>query len=110
MHVADDGLRLEMRTGFAELRAGMDGKFAGLRLEIEGKFAEMRTGFAEMNDRYASLLLEMRTGFAEQRAEMNDKHASLRHEVMRTSLSLKIWVLTVAGTLLAVMAHGFHWI
>jgi predicted metal-dependent enzyme (double-stranded beta helix superfamily) len=52
MHVADDGLRLEMRTGFAELR----------------------------------------------------------HEIMRISLSLKIWMLSIAGTLLAVMAHGFKWL
>jgi len=29
---------------------------------------------------------------------------------MRTSLSMKIWMLSVAGTLLAVMAHGFKWI
>ena len=74
MHVGDDGLRLEMRTSHDRLQ------------------------------------LEMQTGFAEQ----NDKYASLRHEMMRISLSLKIWMLsiggTLTGTLLAVMAHGFKWL
>jgi hypothetical protein len=60
--------------------------------------------------KFGELRAEMTRGFAESRAEMKDEYASLRYEIMRTSLSLKIWMLSIAGTLLAVMAHGFKWL
>jgi predicted RNase H-like nuclease (RuvC/YqgF family) len=93
----------EIRSELGSLNAGV----AALRDEMHVSVGELRNETRTSHDR---LQLEMHTGFAEQ----NDKHASLRHEMMRISLSLKIWMLsiggTLAGTLLAVMAHGFKWL
>jgi chromosome segregation ATPase len=90
---------LDIKTDIREIRSELG--------SVSAVVAALRD---EMHVSDNGLHLEMRTGFAEQRSEMNDKHASLRHEMMRTALSLKIWVLCVSGTLLAVMAHGFKWL
>jgi hypothetical protein len=58
----------------------------------------------------ASLRDEMHTGFGALRHEMHVGFAALTEELVRTSLSNRIWMFSFAGGLLAVMAHGFKWI
>ena len=46
----------------------------------------------------------------ELRSEMRSGDERLHRLIIRTSLSDKIWMLLLTGTMLAVMAHGFKWI
>jgi hypothetical protein len=51
-----------------------------------------------------------RSSTAAVRAEMHSSHERLHRLIIRTSLSDRIWMLVLTGTMLAVMAHGFKWI
>jgi hypothetical protein len=66
-------------------------------LKADGR--QIRSELGSLNARVAAL-----------QDEMHVSDEKLRHQMMRTSLSQKIWMLSIAGTLLAVMAHGFKWL
>jgi chromosome segregation ATPase len=85
-------LRDEMHTGFAELRDEMHTGLAGLRAEMHAALAELRAEIAGL------------------RAEMHTADERLHRLIIRTSLSDRIWMLLLTGTMLTVMAHGFKWI
>jgi hypothetical protein len=53
---------------------------------------------------------ELHTGVATLRDEMHTSDERLHQLIIRTSLSDRIWMLSLTGTMLAVMAHGFKWI
>jgi hypothetical protein len=58
----------------------------------------------------ATLRDELHSGLAAVRAEMHSGDERLHRLIIRTSLSDRIWMLVLTGTMLAVMAHGFKWI
>jgi hypothetical protein len=89
---------------------GIRSELGSLNTVVAALRDEMHVSIAELRMSDDGLRLETRTGFAESSAEMKAEYASLHYEIMRTSLSLKIWMLSIAGTLLAVMAHGFKWL
>jgi hypothetical protein len=80
-------------TRLARLQSDVGGLKTDIR-EIRSVLGSLNAVVAALRDEMHvaddGLRLEMRTGFAE-----------LRHEMMRISLSQKIWTLSVAGTLLA---------
>jgi hypothetical protein len=70
-------------------------------------FAELR---AEMHAGLGELRTEMLESVTELRSEMHSADERLHRLIIRTSLSDKVWMLLLTGTMLAVMAHGFKWI
>jgi hypothetical protein len=70
-----------MHTGLATLRGNTDNGFATMRDEMRGVDASLR-----------------------------DNIEKLRHEIVRQSLSDRIWMFSFAAGLVTVMAHGFKWI
>jgi DNA anti-recombination protein RmuC len=96
LHIGLAAVRAELHEGLAALRAEMQEGLAALRAEMQEGFAALR---AEMLERLAALRAEMRSG-----------DERLHRLIIRTSLTDRIWMLLLTGTMLAVMAHGFKWI
>jgi predicted RNase H-like nuclease (RuvC/YqgF family) len=81
-------------------------------LKTDGR--QIRSEFGSLNARVAALQDEMHVSDGKLRDEIRTSHDTLRLE-MRTSndalrLEMHTWMLSVAGTLLAVMAQGFKWL
>jgi predicted RNase H-like nuclease (RuvC/YqgF family) len=91
------------REGLGSLRVDV----ANLRDELHRGLAEVR---AEMQSGSAEMRAQMHGGLAELRAEMHSADERLHRLIIRTSLSDRIWMLLLTGTMLTVMAHGFKWI
>ncbi len=79
-------------------------------------FAEFRADMREMRSEMAALRSEMHAGFDALRHELRSEIGGLRQEMHNESRALRAdyrWLagmmLAVAGGILAVMAHGFHW-
>ena len=96
----------DIKTDIRELRAesrANGGDLGGIRVEIEKLRDELHTGLAAVR-------AELYHGLAELRAEMHSADERLHRLIIRTSLYDRIWMLSLTGTMLAVMAHGFKWI
>jgi chromosome segregation ATPase len=106
-------IKIDIRELRAESRANREG-LDGIRVEIEKLRDELHTGLAavraELYKGLAELRAEMHGGLAEVRAEMHSADERLHRLIIRTSLYDRIWMLSLTGTMLAVMAHGFKWI
>jgi chromosome segregation ATPase len=107
LRVEHASLRDEMHSGFAALRDELHSGLAELRDELHRGLAELR---AEMYRNLAELRAEMHSGFAALREEMRSADDRLHRQIIRSSLTDRIWMLVLTGTMLAVMARGFKWL
>jgi len=103
MHAGGASLRGEMQTGFAALRDEMHAGDASLR-------GEMQTGFAALRDEMHAGDSSLRDNIERLRNEMQLSFSKLDKELVRRSLSDKIWMFSFAAGLITVMARGFKWI
>jgi len=106
-----------MKTDIRELRAEASAsreELGSIKVEIATLRDELHTGLAEgrgeLQSGFAALRGEMQSGLAQLRAEMRSADEHLHRLIIRSSLSDRIWMLLLTGTMLAVMAHGFKWI
>jgi chromosome segregation ATPase len=100
-------LRDELHSGLAAVRAELHSGLAAVRAELHSGLAAVR---AELQSGLAAVRADLQSGLADVRAEMQSADERLHRLILRTSLSNRIWMLLLTGTMLAVMAHGFKWI
>ncbi|HWM68669.1 MAG TPA: hypothetical protein VNO35_18915 [Steroidobacteraceae bacterium] len=82
----------------------------------ESRVARLESDVAHIQRDIADMKVDIREGRKEQ-GSLKAEIASLRDEmhvgfgnVQRELLSTRIWMFSLVGALLAVMAHGFKWI
>jgi chromosome segregation ATPase len=107
-----------VNTNIYRLEEKLTDKMEGIRSEQAAKTEAVRSDLSgaierfrsEFNDKIDSLRSEFNEKLEGVRADLTEKIDGLRSEIS----SLKVWALTLyfaqAGSLLFVMAKGFHWL
>jgi chromosome segregation ATPase len=109
-----ESVRKELGAEVAGLRKDLTADVAGVRKDLSSAVAEVRK---DLGAEIADVRKELSAEIAGVRTVLSQKIDLMRGElfVVKTSIaSAKVWTLTlqltIAGALLAVVAHGFKWI
>jgi hypothetical protein len=74
--------------------------------EMKVDIREMRRSIGSLREADTSIRAAMQRGFSSQVEAL----AALRLEMTKSNFATRIWMLSLAGILLSVLARGFHWI
>ena len=104
-----DARIVRLESDVAHIRSDISDIKSDIR-ELRAESSSHTEGLGSIRVEIANLRDELHTGLADGRAEMHAGDERLHRLIIRTSLTDRIWMLTLTGTMLAVMAHGFKWI
>jgi septation ring formation regulator EzrA len=91
-----------MRTDLADVKLD--------QRDIRDTLGKMYDSITTLRDEMHQADLKLAAAIASVEFKLAELYAKLDHKIDRKSLTDRLWMLSVAASLLAVMAHGFKWI
>ena len=93
-----DARIVRLESDVAHIRSDISDTKSDIR-ELRAESSASEEGLGSIRGEFIKLIDEMHSG-----------RERLHRLIIRTSLTDRIWMLSLTGTMLAVMAHGFKWI